>query len=116
MTKPATFQSLLDTANLPPPGPEHFAARRALWTTPTAASRLDQSKQDHKPGVLESSEVSDTAFVPLCTVIKVVHAGWRRDGTWPDNAAVVDEDNFFGTMDSHGIDPSAGVARKSEGG
>ena len=77
MTKPPalTFQTLLATANLPSPGPEHFAARRALWITPTAASRLDQTtriKQDdlpNKPGVLESSEVSGTALLPLCTVV-----------------------------------------------
>jgi hypothetical protein len=30
--------------------------------------------------------------------VKILYAGWRRDGTWPDNAAVVDEDNFFGTV------------------
>jgi len=96
MTKPPaprTFQSLLTSATLPPPGPEYFAARRALWITPTAASRLTLQK----PG----SEVSDTVLVPLRTAIKIVHAGWRRDGTWPDNAAVVDDDNFFGTIDPH---------------
>ena len=30
--------------------------------------------------------------------VKILYAGWRRDGTWPDNATVVDEDNFFGTI------------------
>lgn len=129
------FQSLLAAAILPPPGPEHFAARRALWVTPTTTSRLTRIKQDDKPGVLESPEVSGTTILPLCTVvclrtslsllflvvtiafqIKIVHAGWRQDGTWPDNATVVDEDNFFGTMDSHGIEPSANGSRKSEGG
>ena len=78
MTKPpplGAFQTLLATANLPPPGPEHFAARRALWTTPTAASHPDQTthiKQDDllsKSGVTESSEVSGTAHLPLCTVV-----------------------------------------------
>lgn len=28
--------------------------------------------------------------------VKILYAGWRRDGTWPDNATVVDEDSFFG--------------------
>ncbi|KAI9448115.1 hypothetical protein H4582DRAFT_1780995, partial [Lactarius indigo] len=102
---PATFQTLLAAANLPPPGPDYFAARRALWITPTAASRLDQTtsashiKRDgplENPGASESSEVwEDTGHLPLRAVIKIVHAGWRRDGTWPDHAKVVDEDNFF---------------------
>jgi hypothetical protein len=30
--------------------------------------------------------------------VKILYAGWRRDGTWPDNTTVVDEDNFFGTI------------------
>lgn len=29
--------------------------------------------------------------------VKILYAGWRRDGTWPDSTTVVDEDNFFGT-------------------
>ncbi|KAH9179782.1 hypothetical protein EDB89DRAFT_2224781 [Lactarius sanguifluus] len=116
MTKPlATFQTLLATAALPSPGPDYFAARRALWITPTAASRLDQTtsasliKRDgplENPGASESYEVWEDRLLPLRAVIKIVHAGWRRDGTWPDNTIVVDEDNFFGTMDSHAIDPS----------
>jgi len=32
--------------------------------------------------------------------VKILYAGWRRDGTWPDNATVVDDDNFFGTIES----------------
>ncbi|KAH9049125.1 hypothetical protein EDB84DRAFT_1454218 [Lactarius hengduanensis] len=126
MTKPlATFQSLLATADLPSPGPDYFAARRALWITPTAASRLDQTtsasliKRDgplENPGASESAEVWEDRLLPLRAVIKIVHAGWRRDGTWPDNAIVVDEDNFFG---SHAIDPSVNAASSlatSEGG
>ncbi|KAH9062780.1 hypothetical protein EDB87DRAFT_1605857 [Lactarius vividus] len=130
MTKPlATFQSLLAAADLPPPGPDYFAARRALWVTPTVASRLDQTtsasliKRDgplENPGASESSDVwEDTGLLPLRTVIKIVHAGWRQDGTWPDNATVVDEDNFFGTMDPHAMDPSANAVSSlvtSEGG
>jgi hypothetical protein len=30
--------------------------------------------------------------------VKILYAGWRRDGTWPENTTVVDEDNFFGTI------------------
>lgn len=73
-----TFQSLLASANLPPPGPEHFAARRALWITPTAASRLDQTTSASPvelesplkiPGALESSEVWDTGLVSLRAMV-----------------------------------------------
>lgn len=30
--------------------------------------------------------------------VKILYAGWRRDGTWPDSATVVDDDNFFGSI------------------
>ncbi|KAH9077258.1 hypothetical protein EDB83DRAFT_2349081 [Lactarius deliciosus] len=123
MTKPlATFQALLATADLPSPGPDYFAARRALWITPTAASRLDQTTSASlikRDGASESSEIWEDRLLPLRAVIKIVHAGWRRDGTWPDNAIVVDEDNFFGTMDSHAKDPSVNATSSlatSEGG
>lgn len=79
MTKPppaATYQSLLASAKLPPPGPQYFAARRALWITPTAASRQTTSALQ-KPGALESSEVSDTGLVPLRTVVCL------RSGLYP---------------------------------
>ncbi len=78
MTKPpaaATFQSLLATANLPPPGPDHFAARRALWITPIAASRLDQTtsaSRIKREGPLENPESSegwDTRPLPLRAVV-----------------------------------------------
>jgi hypothetical protein len=140
---PPTFPHLLAHANLPQPGPEYFTARRALWTTPTAASRLGQAPPISRvrletlldePGALERPDVWDAGlsrvwkglveggrlknFLPLRAVVclpllrilflitllglqvKILYAGWRRDGTWPDNATVVDEDNFFGTIGS----------------
>ncbi|KAF8505693.1 hypothetical protein F5888DRAFT_1798673 [Russula emetica] len=121
---PPAFSHLLAHANLPQPGPEYFTARRALWTTPTAASRLGQAPPISRvrletlldePGALERPDVWDAGlnrvwkglveggrlkkFLPLRAVVRILYAGWRRDGTWPDNAAtVVDEDNFFGTI------------------
>jgi hypothetical protein len=68
MTKPpppATFQSILASANLPPPGPEYFAARRALWITP--ASRLDQTTST--PRIQREGLSSETKLVPLRTVV-----------------------------------------------
>jgi hypothetical protein len=57
--------------NLPPPGPDHFAARRALWLKPTAASRLGQAPSTscvrlenllEDPGALERSAVWDAGL------------------------------------------------------
>ncbi|KAF8484842.1 hypothetical protein DFH94DRAFT_643924 [Russula ochroleuca] len=120
---PSTFAHLLAHADLPKPGPEHFAARRALWTTPTATSRLGQAPsisrvrlEDllNEPGALERPDAWEAGlnkvwkalvdggrlknFLPLRAVVKILYAGWRRDGTWPENTTVVDEDNFFGTI------------------
>jgi hypothetical protein len=64
----SNFTNLLADAGLPPPGPGHFAARRALWTKPTDASRLDQAPPPSRvrlesllgrPGALESPEIWD---------------------------------------------------------
>ncbi len=46
----------------------------------------------------------------------ILHAGWRRDGTWPHNATVLDEDNFFGTRDSRAIAPNAAASLATSGG
>ena len=68
---PPGFPHLLAHANLPQPGPEYFAARRALWTTPTAASRLGQTPPISRvrletlldePGALERPDVWDTGL------------------------------------------------------
>ena len=48
-----SFESRLKALDLPPPGPAHYAARRALWLTPT-----DQAREPLQPsnsrGKLES--------------------------------------------------------------
>jgi len=122
---PPSFARLLARADLPPPGPDHFSARRALWTTPTAASRLDQVPSTsrvrlenflNEPGALEQPSVWDAGLnkvwkgliagtrlknsLPLRAVVKILYAGWRRDGTWPENVTVVDNDDFFGTIET----------------
>jgi hypothetical protein len=38
--------------------------------------------------------------------VKILFAGWRKDGTWPDSATVVDDDNFFGPIESQASDTS----------
>ena len=68
---PSSIFAHLADADLPPPGPDHFAARRALWTTPTAASRLGHNTSPshvrlegllNQPGALESPEVWDAGL------------------------------------------------------
>lgn len=68
---PPSFSHLLAHRNLPQPGPEYFTARRALWTTPTTASRLGQPPPISRvrletlldePGALERPDVWDAGL------------------------------------------------------
>ncbi|KAI6105851.1 hypothetical protein F5141DRAFT_1126407 [Pisolithus sp. B1] len=98
-------------ANLPLPGPAHYAARRALWLTPTkvpdhapsSSSRLRLEQLLSQPGAVRSDEAWKGGVqkvwnglvgggrlrrrLPMNLVIKVIHAGWLRDPeTWPSGA------------------------------
>ncbi|EIM88582.1 uncharacterized protein STEHIDRAFT_138832 [Stereum hirsutum FP-91666 SS1] len=128
---PTQFELLCAIANLPPPGLDHFEARRALWLTPpsagdptpTIAPNSDSEPQRSntartkledllsRPGALESDEVWEVGLakvwrglvgggrlkkaLPLNIVIKILQAGWLRDGTWPEGAAQPTDDPFF---------------------
>ncbi|KAI0284301.1 hypothetical protein BGY98DRAFT_930829 [Russula aff. rugulosa BPL654] len=75
---------------------------------------LAKPRPSPAPGALERPDVWDAGlnrvwkglvdggrlkkFLPLRAVVKILYAGWRRDGTWPNNGTVVDEDNFFGSI------------------
>ncbi|KAH7931221.1 hypothetical protein BV22DRAFT_983577, partial [Leucogyrophana mollusca] len=103
---------------LPPPGPEHYAARRALWLTPTKLpQRSSQSSSRQRleqllspPGAVRSEEAWRGGVekvwkglvaggrlkrrLPMTLVIKVIHAGWLRDPeTWPAGAVGPDSDD-----------------------
>ncbi|KAI0304185.1 hypothetical protein BC826DRAFT_981945 [Russula brevipes] len=71
----------------------------------TTYSRVRLEKLLDEPGALERPDVWDAGlnktqnFLPLRAVVKILYAGWRRDGTWPDKATVVDDDNFFGATE-----------------
>ncbi|KAF9247363.1 hypothetical protein BU15DRAFT_26258, partial [Melanogaster broomeanus] len=100
---------------LPPPGPTHYAFRRACWLAaptnepkhppPKTASRLKLERLLCKPDAARSDESwrggVDTVWkkltsgrklrhrLPVSLVIKVIHAGWLRDPeTWPEGAVV----------------------------
>lgn len=137
---PSAFEKLLASEDLPPPGPDHFHARRALWLTPLSVPRPPSppsASEAHtrleellnKPGALENNDVWQAGLgkvwkslvsggrlkqlLPLKLVvriiylilmraclltlcqIKILYAGWLRDGTWPENAAAVENDDFF---------------------
>jgi hypothetical protein len=64
-TRPA-FEDSLSTTSLPPPGPAHYAARRALWLAPAPEAPLppmpstSRQRLEHllsMPGAVESEEV-----------------------------------------------------------
>ncbi|KIJ58309.1 hypothetical protein HYDPIDRAFT_104790 [Hydnomerulius pinastri MD-312] len=104
--------------NLPPPGPTHYAVRRFWWLTPTkktrpppraSSSRARLEQLLNRPNAVYSDDAWNGGVeevwkglvgnkklkhsLPMNLVIKVLHAGWLRDGeTWPMGAVVPDSD------------------------
>ncbi|KZV97304.1 hypothetical protein EXIGLDRAFT_764594 [Exidia glandulosa HHB12029] len=115
LARPAPLPAHWETIPLPPPGPEHFAARRAAWLeippdkdprTPTSASRerarieqlLRQGKvTDETWRALKSLHTSLMggsklkSGLAMADVVKLLHAGWQRDGTWPPGAEATED-------------------------
>ncbi|KAG8218650.1 hypothetical protein J3R82DRAFT_4315 [Butyriboletus roseoflavus] len=102
---------------LPPPGPDHYAARRARWLapphtpqntrrTPPSHARLQRLLNNPDPhsdpvwnrGIDQVWKGLDKGNrlkhrLPMNLVIKVIYAAWRRDpDTWPEGAVVPDSD------------------------
>ncbi|THH04036.1 hypothetical protein EW146_g10282, partial [Bondarzewia mesenterica] len=127
---PTPFEALLASEELPPTGPDLFAARRALWLTPPptppiptspSPSRIRLHDLLNQPGALESNEVWQAGLnkvwkglvsggrlrklLPLNLVVKILYAGWIRDGTWPESAAAVDNDEFFSSENVYVLPP-----------
>ncbi|KAI0774104.1 hypothetical protein C8Q74DRAFT_809691 [Fomes fomentarius] len=112
------FQQRLRDADLPLPGVDHFAARRTLWWTPgpnepspteaNSSRRRLEALLAH-PGALEDDDIWEAGVdrvwrglvngaklkhrLPLALVIKILQAGWIREGTWPKGAIVPDSDD-----------------------
>ncbi|OAX44494.1 hypothetical protein K503DRAFT_678541 [Rhizopogon vinicolor AM-OR11-026] len=123
----STSSSIISNPDFPPPGPAHYAARRALWLTPTKVPRRSppsSSRQRLEHLLSEQGAVSNEAAwkngiekvwkglvnggrlkrsLPLSLVIKVIHAGWLRDpDTWPAGAVAPDSDQDP-VPDQHGL-------------
>ncbi|KAI5118445.1 hypothetical protein M0805_000578 [Coniferiporia weirii] len=94
---------------LPEPGLAYFDARRALWLAEPpdppmpvspSLSRIKLEALLNQPGAVESDEVWRAGLknvwkglvggnqlrkrLPLSIVLKILQAGWLRDGTWPE--------------------------------
>ena len=137
-TAMSPYQERLAAADLPPPGPEHFAARRALWLVPGPNPSLQTEANSARrrlekllatPQALEDDVVWQAGVdrvwrglingarlrnrLPLALVVrptilgtlllrphlsslqlKILQAGWIREGTWPKGAIVPDSDDI----------------------
>ncbi|KJA29859.1 hypothetical protein HYPSUDRAFT_60708 [Hypholoma sublateritium FD-334 SS-4] len=94
---------------MPEPGPDYYAARRRLWLTPppnpsVSTSRLSADRSRIEKGLTERNYPSDVWRVissgqrlkrslPMRYLIRIVHAAWLRDTTWPVGVVVPDSDD-----------------------
>lgn len=103
------IDELLATTPLPPPGPAYYLARRKLWLTPRSprvpclpdysASRQRLQAVLSEPNVVHDDDAWRSGIekvwnglsgggklkhrLPMSLIIKIVHAAWLRDETWP---------------------------------
>ncbi|PSS35489.1 hypothetical protein PHLCEN_2v1644 [Hermanssonia centrifuga] len=119
----SNFQTTMESLDLPEPGPAYFAARRALWLKPTSStpvhSELPARLQEllDEEGPLDSDAIWRRGLekvwkgvigggvlkrrLPLRylvrflwgPIIKVLQAGWIRDGTWPQGYPAPEPDD-----------------------
>jgi len=121
---------ILAASELPPPGPDHYAARRKLWLTPrhavvssppeSSTSRQRLEKLLSSPGAAESDDVWDNGIekvwkglnaggrfkrrLPMALIIKIVHAAWLRDDTWPPGGVAPEPDDVAPDSDDMLLD------------
>ncbi|KAF8238849.1 hypothetical protein L208DRAFT_1049139, partial [Tricholoma matsutake] len=115
---------ILSASQLPPPGPDHYLARRKLWLTPRQGRHIVESSQIESstslqrlerlldfPHAAESDEVWNGGIesiwkglnaggkfkrrLPMALIIKIVHAAWLRDNTWPLGAVAPEPDDIL---------------------
>ncbi|KAF9780030.1 hypothetical protein BJ322DRAFT_1112714 [Thelephora terrestris] len=102
------------------PGISYFNARRELWLNgkkkvprpgepPASITRLEAMVRD--PRALRSNTVWEAGLgriskrlidggrlkynLPMHLLIKILYAGWIRDGTWPPDAQAPESDGFL---------------------
>ncbi|KAF9534714.1 hypothetical protein CPB83DRAFT_211061, partial [Crepidotus variabilis] len=133
-----TFDQLLQESELPLPGPEYYEARRKLWLTPRpspptppsvasdARERLEEILS--QPNAVYNREVWNNGLekvwkglssggklktrLPMNMIIKIVHASWLRDRTWPAGmrAPSSDDDQPQTTTGTNEIAPIASTS------
>ncbi|KDR83947.1 hypothetical protein GALMADRAFT_236456 [Galerina marginata CBS 339.88] len=107
-TQPSlSFDEILHFSSLPRPGPEYYEARRRLWLTPRVTPRPSSPSSSRQkleeifsqPGAVHSQETWNHNLekawkglssggklnynLPMVIAIKIIHAAWLRDRTWP---------------------------------
>ncbi|KAG5648910.1 hypothetical protein DXG03_000259 [Asterophora parasitica] len=118
---PQSFDGILAAADLPPPGPDYYAARRSLWLTPRQTAQIAQAEPSTSRQRLEhllslSNDPEDEYIwkngvgkvwtsldaggrfkrrLPLAMIIRVIHAAWVRDDTWPKGAVAPEPDDVL---------------------
>ncbi|KAH9912617.1 uncharacterized protein BXZ73DRAFT_56117 [Epithele typhae] len=123
-TPTSSFNERVAAAELPYSGPALYNARRALWLSslPNLPSRNQDNPSRKKlealldePGATEDDAVWDAGVdrvwrglvggsrlkhrLPLVLVLKILQAGWIREGTWPRGAVPPDSDEGVGLQD-----------------
>ncbi|KAF8969452.1 hypothetical protein BDZ97DRAFT_245240 [Flammula alnicola] len=103
---------------MPEPGPDYYTARRRLWltprvnpVTPLAHPPARQKLEDlfNQPGAIYSPEAWNNGLekvwkglssggklkysLPMAIIIKIIHAAWLRDKTWPVGMEAPDSDD-----------------------
>ncbi|KAF9006571.1 hypothetical protein BDQ17DRAFT_1277053 [Cyathus striatus] len=131
------FDHLLAHSHLPPPGPDYYAARRRLWlhppsppppspSKPLSPSRLKLEHVLSTPGAI----YNDGAWydgvenvwkglasgrtlkyrLPMNIIIKILHAAWVRDDTWPTGMDAPEPDDVLpGTADPQMPEPTVSI-------
>jgi len=117
-----SFDDILAAADLPPPGPAYYTARRALWLTPSpslhvqprepSTSRQKLENLLNPPGAVCDERVWKGGVekvwkglaaggrlkrgLPLNLVIRIIHSAWLRDPeTWPSGAVAPETDDIL---------------------
>ncbi|KAH6914822.1 hypothetical protein BKA70DRAFT_1510411 [Coprinopsis sp. MPI-PUGE-AT-0042] len=118
---PSRFEQLLASTDLPPPGPELYAVRRRLWLK-AAAEKVSRPPKPHSQTRQKLEALSnggdlardDQAWkkvekvwknlaggsrlsepIAMSTILRIIYAAWRRDGTWPEGYVAPEPDDVL---------------------